>query len=101
MTIDDISNYVKKQKKTKQQNDYKMISSLDNEDETNNMLKSKEEKDEILKMTEEIFISDNNTNTNIQHDEEFNQFPADHDEDLLDNKDIEDLKKDVLNNDIY
>ena len=42
------------------------------------------------KMTEEIFISDNNTNTNIQHDEEFNQFPVDHDEDLLDNKDIED-----------
>ena len=101
MTIDDISNYVKKQKKTKQQSEYKMISSLDNEDETNNMLKSKEEKDDILKITEEIFISDNNTNTNTQHHEEFNEFPVDHDEDLLDHQDIEDLKKDVLNNDIY
>ena len=56
-----------------------MISSLENEDETNNMLKSKEEKDEILKITEEIFISDNNTNSIIQHDGEFNEFPVDHD----------------------
>ncbi len=100
MTIDDISNYVKKQKKTKQQNDYKMISSQDNDDETNNMLKSKEEKDEILKITDEIFITDNNTNTNIQHNDDYNNFHGDHD-DLLDNNDIEDLKKDVLNNDIY
>jgi len=96
MTIDDISNYVKKQKqKQKQnqgQNEYKMVSSNDEEE-----MNLKKEKDEIKKMTEEINIVDTNTHSN---DEDIEHFACDHDDELLDNEKIENLKKEVLHSDL-
>ncbi len=97
MTIDDISNYVKKQKQkqkqTQSQNEYKMVSSNDEEE-----MNSKKEKDEIKKISEEINIID--TNNHHDGDEDIHHFACDHDDELLDNEKIENLKKDVLHSDL-
>ncbi len=88
MTVEDISSYVKKQKS--KPTEYKMISSQDNDEEMNIIKQSKDEKNEIILISQEINTEDDDI-----------QFPtADHDEDLLDNDKIEDLKKEVLGNDI-
>lgn len=88
MTVEDISSYVKKQKS--KPTEYKMISSQDNDEEMNIIKQSKDEKDEIILISQEIITEDDDI-----------QFPsADHDEDLLDNDKIEDLKNEVLSNDI-